>query len=362
MAGVHSRFGPSSLLTIMACAGWLRLRETVPPEPDSPESIEGTVAHHVASQLALGVVMKEGDKYLDVEVDETMIEGAQLWVDTVGTDGAFEMPIPCPDVHEDCWGTPDYWKWSADTRVLSVWDYKYGHRYVEEFENIQMAAYASGLIRLLELPEDTVIQLGIVQPRCYMANQVRQWVTNVATVLKLAAEAGKAVARALDIEGAYCRTGSHCIDCTIRGGCRTLQQSTNRAISFIGKAEMHEPTPAALGTELSLLHAAEKLVEARRKALEVMAEVLIRNGARVPGWEMKQGTAPLAWHDPAVAISTGDVMGVDLRKEVKPITPTQAISKKLLDKDIVATLASRPPAGMKLAPVSPVSIRKAFST
>jgi hypothetical protein len=361
MAGVHSRFGPSSLSTIMACAGWLHLKEKSPPEPESPESIEGTVAHHVAEQLALGVAMKEGDKYMDVEVDDDMIAGAELWVDTVGTDGALEIPVLCQDIHPDCWGTPDFWMWSPETRVLCVWDYKYGHRYVEEFENIQMIAYASGLIRMLGIPDDAVVQLGIVQPRCYMADPVRKWTTTVTKVMELAVEAGKAVTRALDIANAYCRTGSHCIDCDVRAHCKTLQQSTNRAIAFIGKAELHEPTPAALGTELSLLKAAEQLVEARRKALEVMADSLIRSGMRVPGWELKPGQTRLSWNDPVAAITMADMNGVDLRKEAKPITPTQALSKKLVDQQFIDVLASRPPAALKLASVSPVSLRKAFS-
>lgn len=360
MAGIHSRFSPSSLSTIMACAGWLHLKEKCPPEPDSPESIEGTVAHHVATQLALGIKMKEGDKYLDVEIDEDMIAGADLWVNTVGTDGAFEIPVACVDIHPDCWGTPDHWSWDAVIGVLSVWDYKYGHRYVEEFENIQMVAYASGLIRMLNLPDNTVVQLGIVQPRCYMANPVRHWTTTADKVLSLAKRAGEAVTRALDIASAYCRTGPHCVDCTVRAHCTTLQNATNKALSFIGKAELHEPTPAALGTELTLLKAAEQLVEARRKALEVMAESLIRGGARVHGWELKPGRAPLGWNDPAAAITAAQLIGADIRKEVKPITPTQALSKKLVDQQFVDALASRPPAALKLAPVSSVSIRKAF--
>ena len=360
MSGVHSRFAPSGLSLTMACAGSFKLRETVPVEPETPESIEGTVAHHVAQQLALGIRLKEGDKYMDTEVDDDMVAGADLWVDTVGTNGAHELPVLCPDIHPDCWGTPDFWKYDVATGVLHVWDYKYGHRYVEEFENVQMCAYASGLIRMLSIPETTVVQIGIVQPRCYMANPVRQWTTTAQNILSIAKRAGEAVADAL--LGGYCRTGPHCIDCPARGVCKTLQYATNVTISFIQAAELNDPTAAALGVELTLLDAAEKLVEARRKALAVMAESLVRSGQRVPGWEMKPGRSNLTWLDEAAAISAGDSAGVDLRKPAKPITPTQAIQRKLLAEPVVNMLASRPPAAMKLARVSPVSIRKALSS
>lgn len=359
MAGTHSRYSPSSLYLTMACAGSLRLRESIPPEPDSPESIEGTVAHHVAMQLALDEPMSEGDKYKDVEIDETMIEGAELWVETVGKSGAFEMPVPCPDVHADCWGTPDFWEWHADTRILTVWDYKYGHRYVEEFENVQLAAYASGVIRMLNLPDDTVVQLGVVQPRCYMSKPVRQWVTNVEKVLQLAKAAGKAVDEA--INGGYCRTGSHCIDCSARGLCKTLQYATNRCIQFIQAAELDSPSPEAMGVEQSLLDAAATLVEARRKGRAVIIESMIRSGQRVPGWELKPGRSNLTWNDPDVALNSAAEVGIDIAKPTKPITPTQALSKKLVDQAFIDALASRPPAALKLAPVSSLTTRKIFS-
>lgn len=359
MPGVHSHISPSSLYLTMACVGSLRLREKMPPQPDSPESIEGTVAHHVAMQLALGTPMKEGDKYLDVEVGEEMLAGAEMWVEAVGTSGAFEMPVPCPDVHPECWGTPDFWQWDAAARILTVWDYKYGHRYVEEFENIQLSAYASGVIRMLDLPGDTVVQLGIVQPRCYMSNPVRHWVTTVDKVLALAVSAGKAVTEAL--EGGYCRTGSHCIDCAARTNCKTLQFASNRSLAFIQAPELNDPSPDALGTELSLLNAASDLVEARRKALAVMAESLIRSGQRVPGWELKPGRSNLAWNDAAGVLAAADVAGINLRKPAVPVTPTQALSKKLVDQAFIDALASRPPAALKLAPVSTVATRKLFS-
>lgn len=359
MAGVHSRFSPSSLYLTMACSGSLTLRETLPPEPDSPESIEGTVAHHVAMQLALGAPMKESDKYKDVEIDEDMIAGAELWVNTVGTTGAFESPVPCPDVHADCWGTPDFWDYDAAGSNLIVWDYKYGHRYVEEFENIQLAAYASGIARMLNLPSDTVVVLGIVQPRCYMAKPVRHWMTTVARVIELAAAAGKAVADAL--LGGWCRTGPHCIDCPARGVCKTLQYATNRTLNFIQAPELNDPSPEALGMELSLLNAASDLVEARRKALAITAESMLRSGKRVPGWELKPGRAVLAWNDPATIVQlVMQQCGVDISKPKAPITPTQALSKKLLDEAAIAVLASRPPAPMELAPVSTVTTRKLF--
>lgn len=353
MAGIHSRYSPSGLYLTMACAGSLKLREAIPPEPDSPESIEGTVAHHVASQLALGVVVPEGSKYLNVEIDEDMIAGAQLWVDTVGNNGAFEMPVACPDVHPDCWGTPDYWLYDGST--LYVCDYKYGHRYVNEFENVQLSAYASGVIRALNLPSDTQVILGVVQPRCYMDKQVRTWVTTTARVVEIAGKAGDAVREA--INGGPCTTGPHCIDCSARGRCNTLRYAANQSLQFIQAAELHDQTSEALGVEMTLLDAAAELVKARRGGIAAMAEAMIRSGQRVPGWELKPGRSNLVWNDPAQVLE----IDADLAKPAQPITPTQALSKKLVDQAFIDRLASRPPAALKLAPVSTKATRKIFS-
>lgn len=370
MSGLHSPYSPSSLYLTIECEGSLLMRRAAKPQAETPESYEGTIAHWVALQMSLNNEVKEGTKFsppansppppgADLEVNEEMINGAELWVETVGTTGAFEMPLPCPDVHPECWGTPDFWEWDAATRVLCVWDYKYGHRYVEEFENIQLAAYASGVIRMLNLPKDTVVQLGIVQPRCYMAAPVRQWVTNAAKVVELASKAGDAVTKALN--GGACRTGPHCIDCEARFNCKALQFASNRSLHFIQGAETNDMSIEAIGTELSLLDAASDLVKARREALKVVVEEHLRAGARVPGWELKAGQSRLTWRDEVEAIVFAkDWNGTNLRKPAKLITPTQALSKKLVDQEFINKYASRPPAGLKLAPVSNVATRKIF--
>ena len=374
MSGVHTTPGisPSGLYLTRECAGSYALRLGLPPEPDTPESIEGDVAHWVALQLALGIKVPVGTEHKGIQVDEDMIDGAEMWLRTIGEGGAHEMPIYIPDIHPDCWGTADHWRWNPATNTLDVEDYKYGHLYVEEFENDQLLAYASGILRAVNAPDNAVVRLTVVQPRCYWNKPVRTWTTTAANVRRLVMEIAADVQRATDPNiVSMCRTGPWCEFCPARHRCNTLRSSVNQVMEFAGIADSHDLEPNTIGVEMQLIKDAIKLLEARESGLAVRAEAFIKAGQRIPNWEMKNGRSNLAWNDPDAAIRIGDAAGVNLRKKIEPITPTQAIDRKLLSAEkvngtvvdgvVIPGLASRPPAKQKLSHVSQFSIRKMLS-
>lgn len=362
MSDIHAVDAPSGLYLTVACPGSRSLRAGLPPEPDTPESIEGDVAHWVALQAALGNSVPAGTERKGIKVDDDMLDGARLWLETIGEGGAHEVPIMIPDVHPDCWGTADFWRWDEDDHILDVMDYKYGHLYVEEFENSQLMAYASGLLRTFDAPNHTRVRLTVVQPRCYSAKPVRTWTTTAENIRKLVAEIAEKVRIATDTSvPVMCYTGPHCLYCPARHICGTLQSASNTVMTFAQYASSNDLDPGPLGVELHLIDKAMELLKGRRSGLAIQAEIYIKEGKRIPNWEMKPGRSNLAWNDPQKAIIEGDAMGVNLRKEVVPITPTQALDRKLLDEATINELASRPPAPQKLSYVSLFSIRKALS-
>lgn len=362
MSDLHSPVAPSSLYLTVACPGSFNLRAGIPPEPDTPESIEGDVAHWVALQTALGINVPAGTERSGIKVDEDMLDGARLWVETIGEGGAHEVPIMIPDVHPDCWGTADFWKWDAATNTLDVMDYKYGHLYVEEYENAQLMAYASGILRVMSASMYAKVRITVVQPRCYSAKSVRMWTTTADNIGRLVAKISEQVRIATDTSVlSMCYTGPQCLFCPARHTCDTLQYASNTVMTFAQHADSTHLDPGPLGVELQLIDDAMELLKARRSGLVVRAEIYIKEGERVPNWEMKPGRSNLAWHDTNAAISAGDAAGVNLRKEVVPITPTQAKDRKLLDQETIDKLASRQPAAQKLSHVSLFSIRKALS-
>ncbi len=363
MSGIHSPIAISSLYLTTTCPGSFNLRAGLLNEPDTPESIEGDVGHWVALQkAAYGVDVPVGTEHKGIKVDDDMIDGARLWAETVGSGGAHEVPIYVPDIHADCWGTPDHFNWDESTLTLDVEDYKYGHLYVEVYECKQLLGYASGVLRAVNAPDHATVRLTIVQPRCYSAAPVRTWTTTAGNVRRLVAEMAEQVRIATDTSvPAMCYTGPQCLYCPARSICKTLQNASNSVMTFAQHADSHDMEPGPLSVELQLIDDAMELLKGRRSGLAVRAESYIKEGKRVPNWEMKNGRSNLAWNDVQAAIREGDAAGVNLRKEVVPITPTQAKERKLLDEATVDRLASRPPAAQKLAFISQFSIRKILS-
>jgi hypothetical protein len=362
MSGIHSSIAPSSIYLTCECPGSVNVCAGLPADEETPESIEGDVAHWVALQLALGVVVPVGTERKGIKVDIDMLDGARLWIDNISSGGAHEVPIWIPDIHENCWGTADHWEWDESILTLDVEDYKYGHLYVEIFENKQLLSYASGVLRAVNAPDNAVVRLKVVQPRCYIDNQVRTWTTTAANVRRLVAEMAEKVRIATDPNiPALCRTGSHCTYCPGRSRCTTLQMASNQVMNFSHHADSVDLQPNIIGVEMQLIKEAIKLLEARKSGLAVRAEAYIKEGKRVPNWEMKNGRSNLAWNDNQAAIREGDAAGVNLRKEIVPITPTQAKERKLLDVATVDRLASRPTPAQKLSFISQFSIRKVLS-
>lgn len=363
MSGFHARVAPSALSRIAACPGSLQMCEKAPPEPETPESLEGDVAHWVAMNYACGTTIPSNVKHKGVLIDDDMVSGALTWKNYVDeAPGAYEMPIASPGIHETCWGSTDYWSWVPERNTLYVGDYKYGHMYVEEFENEQGVGYCDGLIKMLGIPETARVEFTIVQPRCYFAAPRRTWKTSACHISFLAKQISHSVEEALS-DSPTCRTSNECLFCPARGVCKDLQFAAEKVIEFSRTMALVDNTnPAAVGLELALLEDAETLLKARKTGLAQMAEAAIRAGQSVPGWGMKAGQSRLDWNAPDAAIAEAANQGIDLTKPVAPITPTQALERKLIDQAFVDRLASRPPAGVKLARTKAIETRKLFAS
>lgn len=185
---VHSKVGASGSERWMNCPGSVRLC-TGRPGRSTEYTAEGTAAHHVAERC-----LKEGKDALDFfgdvikvddfefEVDETMVEHVQLYVDTIRADARemgdtvleVERGFHLKSYHPDLFGTNDANLYSAT--VLRVYDFKYGAgKPVEVANNPQLKIYALGA---LELHDVTEVELVIVQPRAaHSGGPVRRWRT-----------------------------------------------------------------------------------------------------------------------------------------------------------------------------------------
>lgn len=378
MIAEHAPLAPSSAHIWVECPGSVALQQLYPEPDDSPESREGTAAHWYVTELlqgrdvAAGAVAPNG-----VPIDAEMIDGAQgLLIDVRDTmlahPGAtlrVEHRVYMPTVHEQNWGTPDVTLIDAAQRFLAVWDYKYGHRYVDPAGNWQLVDYALGALRefayVREWPQWRV-SLNIAQPRNYHASgPIREWQTDGGKLLnEYEPRLRDAAALAMQPD-AELRTNENCRDCSARFDCPALLQAGAIAMDVALKAPPANMPPAAVGLTLRQIDDALTRLDALKTGLEQHALGLIRTGQRVPFFSAEHTTGREKWtvETPEI-LALGEIMGVHgLQKAPEPITPNQArtaFKKAGVDAAVIDAYADRPRGALRLVRVDDNAAKLAF--
>lgn len=369
---------PSQAPRWFYCHGSFALEGLYPEDEDGPEAREGTAAHFYVTEYLEGRVWPVGTLAPNgFPIDQHMVDNGQHYIDDVYA----ELPhfAPCTLyrvetkvfahglVHPECEGTPDTFALDLANKRLIVWDYKYGHKFVDPFNNWQLIAYVAGIWEGLELDyndvKDMRVSLRVVQPRNYSrAGVVRVWETSGAVLWALI-EQLSASAHAAKVVGANTQTGEHCRDCAGRHACEAFKRVAAWACDVAGET-VPDPLPLdAMGLELSRLRTAKARIEARMTGLEEMAIASIRAGKPVPGWDMGFVDSREVWDVPVAEVfALGDALGIDLR-DAKAITPNQAKTKfkaQGVDESVIRAYSKKPTGAAKLIPADPNAAAKAF--
>jgi hypothetical protein len=368
----HAVLAPSSAYLRMACAGSLALEHAYPEPEDSQASREGTAAHWAAEELMrgrtidVGLVAPNG-----VILDDEMVEAASMYASEViywvsqympGAQVHIEERVSCATIHPECWGTPDAWVYQPTK--LKLWDFKYGHRYVEVFENEQLLEYVAGILDSLgidgTLDQVTEVEMTIVQPRCYVGGEpIRTWRVMASNLRGYFNKLRNGEAAAMR-PNAPCTPNPHCRDCRGAAGCSALQRVSYDAMATAAAPVPFNLPPQALGLELRYLHRAIASLQARATGLEEQALATIKRGTAVPFYRIEAGKGRERWSRPdAEIIAMGDMMGVDLRKSAT-ITPKQAI-KANMPEAVVKAFSETPTGELKLVQDDGTQARKVFS-
>jgi len=378
MSGAHSILPPSGAAAWKLCGLWVAMNQAY-PQPDTPESLEGNAAHWVFAEMLAGRPVSEGMQAPNgVFITDEMIEGGELVVDTVRArmpverfgPPRVEEPVAIPRIHAQCWGTPDIWAFSAAPLVLEVVDYKFGHRFVDEYENDQGIAYTAGIIdHLAELMQkgagllDQVIKVNftVIQPRCfYKGAPVRTWTVMASDLRGHINQLAGAAELAL-MPNPPAVTNAECRDCPGRHACPALQKAAYHDAEFAVKSSPVELPPAAASLELRMMECALERLQARVEGMREAVATYIRQGHSVPFHRAEQGYGRQQWTMPTEQVlAMGQLMGVDLSKPgVK--TPKQAI-KSGVDEAVIKAYSVTPLGSLKLVPDNPADARRVFGT
>lgn len=361
----HAILAPSSAARRMACPGSRQLEAKYPQE-ETEEAKEGHAAHWLAAQALTFAEIPDRIAPNGVEITEEMIDGADLYQETVMRVCSslallhVEEKVHINIIHAGCWGTPDSWYYNPDNRKLYIFDYKFGYRFVEVYENWQLLEYAAGVADHLRFSQIDEIVLTIVQPRSFHPQgAVRSWALSFNELVEYIGRL-RTSEEASFHSSAQCNPTPECRDCTARFACPALQ---NAALAAVEKSYLnipHELTPVMVGNELRMLKNAHALLEARITGLEEQALHLLKAGERLPFFHLEPSLGRTRWTVPAEQIiEMAKLLDVDIAKPAEALTPKQAVNAGL-PQELADAYSTTPFGGMKLAPNDLNKTRKLF--
>jgi hypothetical protein len=381
----HSILPPSSAARRMACPGSRAMEASAPDDNDSPHAREGEAAHWVAEQLLRGNDTSEWTRAPNDEpITEEMREGAQIYGDYIkqwvagDKEKAFfieedklyikhalpsiidlhiEETVPLTLFHPDAFGTPDCWL--VNDLTLHVFDYKFGHRYVEVEENWQLVAYASGILRMLPNEPIDSIYLHIVQPRCFHPEgALRSWCLTERAFRSYEAQLIASEHRSLEYN-APCQPNPLCRTCNARHLCTALQRTALETVTMSLQNVPVNLSGEQLGRELRVLEQAADLLEARITGLAQEAFTLAKKGENIAGYMLQETNGRTRWKTSVNEVITlGELLGVNLKKPNDVLTPRQAA--KLLPQEVIDTYTETTSGTVKLVPVDTKRSQKIF--
>jgi hypothetical protein len=382
MNSEHSTLPPSSAARRMACPGSREMELKFPAKEESVFAREGIAAHWVANCILEGDTVLEGTITPNNEiVTREMIEGANLYNDTIqdiinkaevihdlrrNSLGKIKLhieeKIEINNIHPSCWGTPDCWFIKND--ILYIFDYKFGHAFVEVFENWQLLEYACGIFDSLTLTErlhTKIIKLWIIQPRNYNSEgQTREWVIGASELAEYQQKLIESEYLSMQPLAPKISNSLACSNCRARHACPELQQAANTYVDVIAKGA-YELSNTEVGHELRYLKEGAALLDARITGLEEQAIYEIKNGRSIPFFRLELSQGREKWTIPAEQVVTlGKLYDKDLSKPIDVITPKQAIAKGL-DPKVVNSIAERTFGAMKLVPEDTKKLQKLFN-
>lgn len=360
----------------VACPGSHNL-EAQFPNYETSSSREGDAAHWLAMKCLrdshglpdeelINPVKYVGESAENGEIiTREMCDSADLFqrdvIETVGKNSLLyiEHRLDIGYIHPNCVGTPDVYAFSENT--LYLWDYKFGYKNVEAYENWQLIEYAAGVLSKHKVIDEgkIVAVFKIVQPRCYYSEPLKEWRITLSDLHGYFTRLKRAEEQA-SLKQTTCLPNPLCTNCRGRHSCTALQETVLNNLSITDTNVKHELSPHALGNELRLLQHAAKLLDARITGLEQEAISKLQSGNRVAHFLLENSRGRQEW---AISVDElrdiGQAFNLNLIKEPDAITPAQAL-KAGIPEEIIKECSVRKPGTLKLKPVNINDIQQLF--
>ena len=349
-----------------------------PPGEESEAAKDGKAFHHVVATVLTAMVNPDTRTPImndlvgemapnGVVIDRTMAQAAIDYATSImkytNEHGLLrkvqvEQRIDLSSIlGDDKYGIPDVLIWDDVNGVLLIDDGKWGQRKVEAFENLQLILYALSYIDTV-LKADGIadqfikVRLRIYQPRYYdVEGPYREWETTASELRGYRNQIDYAVTQ-IRGNSPMCTPGEWCRShhCSAAHVCPALQQSAYNYLDHINHTIPIHMDNASLAAEYQIMMQAEKLIKARKSAIEQQCIGTIEQGENIPGIDVKQGYGREKWRD-GIDLSQiammGELMGVDVTKPTEVDTPAQC-RKKGIDEAVIKAYSYTPKTSKKL--------------
>jgi len=337
----HAVYAPSSAHVWMNCTASaeaiakLGERESVLGED---ESAEGTEAHNEIERVLEPFV--SGGVPLPIDPEHPAAYGVALFADYVRKLPPGRLWVEQRVyLTEHVWGRCDTAHWFESAAVLTVADYKNGHKGVEA-DAAQLKIYAAATIYTQKIPAKWV-RLAVVQPNDFRPGQprVKQHVMSVDELYEFASKAA-----AVPHGPKQFVAGEHCRYCPLFGRCEATKDILRNVSALVAGLMLPEQVP--LAQRALFLNCRKPIEDAFKGAEKVWLKDAIKNGPP-PGMGLFRAGTHRAWIADEATVRAAVIAkaGVD---GLKVPTPAQA-EEMGVD---VSTLAKAPEGGPVLAMAS----------
>lgn len=385
----HAILAPSSAPVWGHCTGSVNAQRGR-PDPETPQSREGTAAHWVMAEVLLNFKHNGrgpllASDYLGktapngVVIDHKMAEGAQVIIDDVlkvcQQYGALqsmliEQRVTMPRIHPENWGTLDAAVPLLERGYIYIWDYKHGHREVEAEGNEQLIDYVEGLAEMFAIngamDQHITVCIRIVQPFAYKpSGPISEWVVQLSDLRGpfnlLSARAHEALG-----PNPTLTTGLHCRDCLAVGDCSAARGLVYNLIDLVNAPfSMDAMTSADMAAERLILREGKAVLDSRLESIEETLQHRIAAGDTSAGLILESKPGRLEYAVPeATAVAFAQQFGVDIAKP-GVVTPTQAVAKapaaiRPAFEQALKVITRRPPGALNLIPAEKSKTLRAF--
>ena len=275
-----------------------------------------------------------------------------------------EKSLPCTIVPGVRTVKPDAVVFDRKNFILHIFDLKSGFASVRAEQNEQLIIYGLVLAQYFGISlndERMRIHFHIIQPKDYTKKSPDDvWEISMDELVSLAKGIELAALDALE-PNAVCSVGPWCPKCDAKGGCAAFGRVATTLAEIVmddATGEMLDRTPGRIAAEVDLLQTALNTIEQRLTGVVMEGEELLRQGKRVPGYDIVRAAGREDWvvSDETV-IETLKPFGVD---PVRLCTPNQLRKKDEIPEAIIGMLSKRSPGKAKFKRIKTADVAASF--